>query len=50
MVISGTLMQIYKEKEKAEQGKIQNVQFEEKRSTRKYNRVSLRQSLWNYHR
>ena len=30
-------MQIYNEKEQAEQGKIQNVQFEEKRSTREFN-------------
>ena len=30
-------MQIYNEMEQAEQGKIQNVQFEEKRSTRKGN-------------
>lgn len=32
-----TLVQIYNEKEKVEQGKIHNVQFEEKMSTRKYN-------------
>lgn len=32
-----TLVQIYKEKEQVEQGKIHNVQFEEKMSTRKYN-------------
>ena len=29
-----TLMKMYNEKEQAEQGKIQNVQFEEKRGTR----------------
>ncbi|KAL6053809.1 hypothetical protein STEG23_030631 [Scotinomys teguina] len=32
-----TFIEIYNEKEKVEQGKIQNVQFEEKMSTRKYN-------------
>ena len=31
------LMQIYNEKEQAEQGKIQNVQFEEKKITQKFN-------------
>ena len=32
-----TLMKIYNEKEQAEQGKLQNVKFEEERSTRKWN-------------
>jgi hypothetical protein len=31
------LMQIYNEREQAEQGKIQNVQFEKNRNTRKCN-------------
>jgi hypothetical protein len=33
------LMKIYNEKEQAEQEKIENLQFEEKRHTRKYNIV-----------
>ena len=33
-----TLMKIYNEKEQAEQGKLQNVNFEEKKSTKKWNR------------
>ena len=32
-----SLMKIYNEKEQAEQGKLQNVNFEEKKSTRKWN-------------
>ena len=34
-----TLMQIYNEEEQAEEGKIQNEKFEEKRRTRKCNRA-----------
>jgi hypothetical protein len=32
-----TLMKIYNEKEQADRGKLQNVQFEEKGGTRKWN-------------
>ena len=37
MVISHPLTQIYNEKEQADQGQIQHVQFREKKSTRKWN-------------
>jgi hypothetical protein len=36
-VVVVTVMQIYNENEQAKKGKIQNVQFEEKRSTREFN-------------
>ena len=36
-LLAVTLMQIYSEKEQAEQGKTQNVHCEEKRGTRKCN-------------
>lgn len=36
-----TFMQIYNEKEQAEQRKTQNLQFEEKRSTKKCNKLSV---------
>ncbi|ERE83373.1 hypothetical protein H671_2g6756 [Cricetulus griseus] len=36
-----TLMKICIEKEQAEQGKMQNIQFKEKRDTRKYNTGDL---------
>jgi hypothetical protein len=37
-----TLSHIYSEMEQAEQGEIQNVQFERERSTRKYNGAKSR--------
>ena len=37
-----TFMQIYNEKEQAEQGRIQNVQFEKKGGTRKWNEAKSR--------
>lgn len=40
MIIGVILMQIYSEKEQTEHGKIQNVQFENKRSTRKCNVIT----------
>ena len=41
-LLVATLMQIYNEKDQTEQRKMQNVQFEEKRSTRKYNGIKPR--------
>jgi hypothetical protein len=37
-----TLTQIYDEKEQSEQGKVQNVQFEDKGGTKKYNGAKSR--------
>ena len=37
MVITASMLQIYYEKEQVEQGKIQNVQFEEIKGSRKFN-------------